>query len=199
MLATTLSEFNFKVHIPVDKKLAMTEDDKLAMIAERFGERYGELLDLFKKAYPDHDILDLMYLDAGFRRPTCETARIKSLVSSTDTYVHMFAFNMPSEGRMPAWHGADIPFAFWNSEKAPVDNEPVYGKQNADAIGNAYLNFIKCGDPNNEYLPEWRPYTAEHRYTMVIDKTNELKEAYDEELIKLYIELCPPLNWSPLN
>ena len=200
MLGTTLSEFNFKVHIPVDKKVAMTEDEKLAMIADRFGERYGVLLDLFKKAYPDHDILDLMYLDAGFRRPSCETAKIHSQVSAFDnTYIYLFAFNMPSEGRMPAWHGADIPFAFWNSEKAPIDNEPVYGKQNADAIGNAYLNFIRCGNPNNEYLPEWKTYTAEHRYTMVIDKKNELKEAYDEELIKLYIELCPPLNWSPLN
>ena len=51
-----------------------------------------------------------------------------------------------------------------------------------------FLNYIKTGDPNNNYLPKWEPITPEHHYTMVIDRESELREAHDEELIRLVKE-----------
>jgi len=198
MLSSVLGEFNFKVRIPDETKRALDDAGKAKLLKERFGDSAQQLTELFRRAYPDHDILDLMYLDADFRRPTYETAIRKARVTSSDnTFLYMFSFNMPAECRIPAWHGADMAYAFCNTEMAPVCNDPVYGEQISNAIKNAYLNFVRRGDPGNEYLPEWKPFTDEHRYTMVIDKTNELREAYDEELIKLYKKACPPLNFSP--
>ncbi len=198
ILSSTIGEFNFKVNIPVEVKDTLTEEGKLEMIRKRFGGDADALLDLFRQAYPDHDILDLMYLDADFRRPTAETARIKARASAREnTWVYLFAYNMPQEHRIPAWHGADVGYALFNTDKQPVGNEPVYGEQNSRALKNAFLSFIVHGDPNNPYLPEWKPYTEAHRYTMVIDRKNELKEAYDEELIALYKKACPPLHFSP--
>ncbi len=199
MLASVLGEFNFKVNLPAEVRLAMTEEQKVDAIRERFGAGADELLDLFRAAYPDHNIIDLLYLDAGFRRPTCETARIHAHDSATDnTFVYLFAFNMPTEGRIPPWHGVDVAYGFWNSDKAVINNEPVYGPQNVNAMQYSFLNFIRCGNPNNDYVPEWKPFTEDHHYTMVIDKKIELKEAYDEALIEKYVELCPPLNFNPM-
>jgi len=198
MISSTISEFNFKVRISDYEKAAMTEADKIDRINARFGADAPELLELFKKAYPDHDILDLMYYDADFRRPSYASALKKAEVTGPTTYMYLFAVNMPTDGRVPAWHGADISFAFCNAEMIPVSNEPVYGERISNVLENAYINFCRCGDPNNEYLPEWKPFTLDGRYTMVIDRTyDELREAYDEELVALYKKACPPLNFRP--
>ncbi len=198
MLSTVLGEFNFKVRVDESFKITATEEEKEQMLHDRFGARSAELAELFRKAYPGHDLIDLMYLDADFRRPTYETAKLHAAASAEEnTYVYLFAFNMPTQHRITPWHGVDIALAFSNAEKSPVCNEPVYGPRNAGALGNAYLNFTRCGDPGNAFLPEWRPFTDGQRYTMVIDRECELKEAYDEELIALYKQICPPLNFSP--
>ena len=198
LLSSTIGEFNFKVNIPQEVKEELTEAGKLDMIRGRFGESADQLLELFRAAYPDHDILDLMYLDADFRRPTVETAKLHARASRYDnTFVYLFPYNMPQEHRIPAWHGADVGYALFNADKQPVGNEPIYGEQNRLALENAFLSFTVHGDPNNPYLPRWEPFTEEHRRTMVIDRKNELKEAYDEALITLYKKACPPLRFSP--
>ena len=197
MLSSTLAEFTFKVRISDAEKAGMTEEEKLRRIRERFGADADELLALFRKAYPGHDDLDLMYYDADFRRPTYAAALRKAEVSD-HTYLYLFAANMPTEGRIPPWHGADISFAFCNAEMIPVSNEPVVGERLSNVLENAYIQFCRCGDPNNEFLPEWKPFTLDGRYTMVIDREkDELREAYDEELVALYQKACPALNFKP--
>ena len=53
-----------------------------------------------------------------------------------------------------------------------------------DVFSNLVLSFVRTGDPNNRFLPEWKPMTAEHHYTMVIDRTPACREAYDEKLVQ---------------
>jgi len=198
MLASTFGEFTFKVRISDEEKAAMTEDDKVAKVRARFGEKADELLAVYRKAYPNRDTLDLMYLDAAFRRPTCVTAIQKAKDSDVKPYVYLFAPNMPTEGRVPAWHGADLAYAFSNSEMVPVCNAPVYGERLANAVGTAYINFCRYGNPNNQYMPAWKPFTEEEHNTMVIENYgDELRTAFDEELIDLYLEACPRLNFRP--
>lgn len=38
----------------------------------------------------------------------------------------------------------------------------------ADQISDTWLAFARTGNPNNEHLPEWPPYTLEKRFTMVL-------------------------------
>jgi len=198
ILSSTLGEFTFKMRLTDDEKAAMTEEDKVAKVKERFGEYADELLAVFKKTYPNHDTLDLLYYDADFRRPTYATAIQKAKDSDVKPYVYLFAVNMPTEGRVPAWHGADLPFAFSNSEMVPVCNEPIYGERLANAVGTAYINFCKYGNPNNQYMPAWKPFTDEERNTMVIENAkDELRVAHDEELVALYKKACPKLNFKP--
>ena len=199
LICSTFGEFNEKVNIPDEVKETITEQGKIDMIKERFGERYTELLDLFKKAYPTHDILDLMYLDNNFRVPSAQTAHIKASQSKdANTYIYMFAANMPRNGWIPAWHGSDVAYMFLNADRIPDENPPIYGEQYCKAFRGMVLGFTKNGDPNSDALPEWKPFTTDHHYTMVLDKKCELKEAYDEELMALYMELCPNYRFNPV-
>ncbi len=198
ILSSTIGEFNFRVRLTQEQKDAMTEQDKLDMIRKQFGEHADKLIELFKAAYPTHDLLDLVFIDTAFRIPTLKTAEIKAKASAYDnTYVYLLAYNMPQDHRIPAWHGADVAYILWNTDKQAVGNEPVYGERISNALKYASLNFAVHGDPNHPYLPEWKPYTADHHYTMVIDKKLELKEAFDEELIDLIKKATPPFNFHP--
>ena len=199
MLCTVFGEFNEKVSIPDEVKETITEQGKLDMLRERFGARYMELVELFQKTYPTHDILDLMYLDSGFRVPSTQTAHIKASQSKEDnTYMYLFAANMPVNGWIPAWHGCDVAYMFLNADRIPGENPPIYGEQYCKAFRGMVLGFTKNGDPNSDALPAWKPFTTDHHYTMVLDKKCELKEAFDEELLKLYMELCPVFNFNPI-
>ncbi len=198
ILSSTIGEFNFRVRLTEEQKDAMTEQDVLDMIHKQYGDYADRLIELFRKAYPTHDLLDLPFVDTAFRIPTLKTAEIKAKASAYDnTYVYLFAYNMPQDHRIPAWHGADVAYILWNTDKQAVGNEPFYGKQISDALKYASLNFAVHGDPNHPYLPEWKPYTADHHYSMVIDKKLELKEAFDEELLDLLKTATPPFVFHP--
>ena len=198
LITSTLGEFNFKVNISDEFKQSATVEDKEAMIRERFGEASDELMRLFRQTYPDHDIIDLMYLDAAFRRPTYETALKKARKSpNPNTYMLLFAYDFPCNCRITPWHGSELPYVFLNPEMAPVCNEPVYGEKMAETFKAMVLNYIRTGDPNNEFMPEWKPVSEEHPYTMVLDRECTLREAHDVELIALYKKVCPPLVFHP--
>ena len=49
---------------------------------------------------------------------------------------------------------------------------------------------IDC-NPNNKYMPKWEPITAEHHYTMLIDRECACHEAFDEELTALVDKATP--------
>lgn len=190
MIGTVLGEFT-RNDLTEEWKMSMTEEDKIAYLKNRFGVHADNLLELFRKAYPTHDILDLAYVDTMFRVPALRGLNKKVENGCTNTWNYLCAYNPPENGYAPIWHGGDVCYVFMNEDKVFVLNEAVYGQQMANIFSNAFLNFTKYGDPNCNYLPKWEPYTAEHHNTMVIDKVSELKESFDEELVNLVLEATP--------
>lgn len=59
------------VKLTYEEKLALNEDEegKLAYLKDRYGDSCETLMEMFRKAYPDHDILDLAYMDAAAAVP----------------------------------------------------------------------------------------------------------------------------------
>ena len=45
-------------------------------------------------------------------------------------------------------------------------------------------------------MPEWKPITARHHWTMVIDKEIECKLKYDDELVELFSKAAPPFRFN---
>ncbi len=183
LFGSTLGEFPL-VDLTVDQKDAMSQDDRLAFVKKRFGEHGDEIIGLFRNAYPDHDILDLAYTDSRVRIPTAETALLHAKNGRDNTYVYNVAYDAPEDGWVPLWHGGDVCYIFRNQDRVYVLNEAVYGNMMEDVFSNLVLSFVRTGDPNNRFLPEWKPMTAEHHYTMVIDRTPACREAYDEKLVQ---------------
>ncbi len=190
LYGSTLGEFP-TIHLDADEKLAMTQDDKLAFLRERYGDKADTLIDLFCKAYPTHDVLDLAYVDTMVRIPTVETALEHAKNGKDNTYVYLAAYCAPEDGWIPLWHGGDVCYIFMNEDKVFVLNEAIYGQKLANIFSTLTLNFVKYGDPNNKYLPHWDTMNAQHPSTMIIDRTCACREAHDTQLVGLLDKVNP--------
>jgi carboxylesterase type B len=97
------------------------------------------------------------------------------------------------DGGKPAWHCADIPFAFHNAAMVPVCNIQGVSERLEEEYCGAYVAFARTGNPNHSALPYWSAFTPDHKATMVFDRKSELRLDYDGELEALLIRSVPML------
>lgn len=189
MVGTCIGEMGtFRFSVPGRQQMSKEEKEKLVL--DKLGEEKGQkLLDLFYKAYPDHDAIDAIILDDGSRVTTRMMLDIRAEDGSAPSYNYIFAYDFPIDDGKAAWHCADIPFIFRNIDRVAVCNEAEVGARLQDQFSTAWTNFAKTGDPNNAYLPTWEPYTKGHEVTMVFDKNSEARVNHDRELVDLHREL----------
>ena len=185
IFGSTLGEFPM-VKLTPEEKEAMSEEDKISFLKEKFGAEADRLITLFRDAYQKHDVLDLAYMDSMVRIPTLKAASKHAESGNNNTFIFLAAYNAPEDGWVPLWHGGEVCYIFMNEDRVFALNEAIYGRKLANIFSTMALNYAKFGDPNNKYLPKWNPFTNEHRYTMIIDRECECREAYDEELIELH-------------
>ena len=167
-----------------------TKEEKEACVYQVVGEENGKkLLDLFYKAYPDHDAIDAIILDDGSRITTQMLLDLRAEDGSAPSYNYVFAYDFPVDDGKAAWHCAEIPFVFHNIDKVAVCNEKEVGERLQKQFATAWVNFARTGDPSNEYLPEWRPFTKGDEVTMIFDRNSEARINHDRELVKFHREL----------
>jgi para-nitrobenzyl esterase len=176
-----------------DQKEAMTEDDWMAFFRDRFGEHTDRVIELFREAYPDHDLQDLAYLDTRYRTSAVRSAMKHIEAGCKDVYLMLCAYTVPENGRTPIWHGGEVAYIFKNEDKVLVLNDAENGQKYANALNGLMLNFVRTGNPNCEYLPEWKKATAEDNWTMIIDRECRCVAHHDDALAELHNEVGPAL------
>ncbi|MDZ4957107.1 carboxylesterase family protein, partial [Clostridium perfringens] len=60
------------------------------------------------------------------------------------------------------------------------------------------IHFARTGNPNHPGLPEWSAVKSEDEPTMIFDRDCKVRHNYDDELMKLYDEVCGPINLADL-
>ena len=190
IFGTELCEFGF---IPIPDLNAVPEEDRPAIIKERFGKENGEkLIELYKKAYPGVNILNSLALDVMFRPTTKDMLRKRAETCEAPTYNYIMTLEFPIDGGKRAWHCADIGFAFGNALETPVYNIPGGVTEHVqEQFMKALTSFARTGDPNHAALPEWKPCTKDELVTMIFDKEADARVNFDDELLALYAEIAP--------
>jgi len=166
------------------------EEEKLEYIRAQFREGTDQLLDLFKKTYPEKDLMHLYHMDSKFRTGVITFSDKRAKLGAADTYAYMLDYDFGFFGTMPSFHGAELPMVFNNTDYVDAYCEP-----DAQALGikmsTAWAQFAHTGDPNISLLPEWPPYAEGDCATMVFGHTCEVKRDYDRELIAAHIKFAP--------
>ena len=152
----------------------------------------GEVLKLFRKAYPGKDVLMLQKLDIGARLATTKFIEKKAEVSSVPNFLYLFALDFDVDGPRPAWHCSDIPFVFHNTARVPCANIRGVSDKLEKLVSGAWVRFAHTGDPG------WKPYNDECRGTMVFDRHSRLRDNYDRELMETLHRLTPPMSMDGL-
>ena len=191
MIGTVLGEFAFGPGVP--NKHQLSQDEMEAMIVKKYGDSADELMQLFRKAYPDRNLTDLLDLDSLFRSPTKDFIAKKSEHSQAPTYSYLFAFEFPYDGGKTAWHCSELPFVFHNTEKVPICNVPGVSDKLEDQMFGAWIHFARESNPNYVSLPDWPACQPGDEATMVFDRTCAVKHNYDNELIELHHKVASKL------
>jgi para-nitrobenzyl esterase len=93
-------------------------------------------------------------------------------------FMYLLTWETPvARGRLKCPHALEIPLVFDNVEKARNfvgrGEEP---QKVADQMSAAWLAFARTGDPNATGLPQWAPYDARRRATMLFDLESRVVE-----------------------
>lgn len=183
MVGTVIAEFAFGPDI--QKKHEYSTPERRDMIINKFGDAADELIRLYKLAYPGKNELDLFAIDAVTRPVALKYVEMKAAAEQAPIYSYMFSLEFDYDDGKLAWHCADIPFAFHNTDKVAICNIDGVTEKLEQEVFGAFVNFARTGNPNHAALPYWPAFTLENKATMVFDAKSEVRVDYDRELLDL--------------
>jgi para-nitrobenzyl esterase len=102
-----------------------------------------------------------------------------------DTYCYLFTWESPAMGgALGACHAIEIPFVLGNLGVPGMDRFAGAGPE-ADALSEqmmqSWLSFARTGKPSHPGIPDWPPYRAADRTTMVFGAETHIERAPMEE------------------
>ena len=166
-----------------------TDEEATALVAAKYGDDNAKkIIDVFKKAYPDKRIIDILTLDVNVRNGAMNYMKIKAKESTAPTWNMLTTLTFDYEGGTPIWHCGDLPFIFGNSENLQLyDGIGAVNEKLKKEMSSAVCAFARTGDPNNAATPAWKPVTADTLNTMVFDEVSCCKADFDKELVETVI------------
>ena len=190
MVGTCFSEF--ERHPLQPKKYGLSEEEIMAAIREKYGENGDKLAEMFKKAYPEKNLADLLVLDAEVRYGSLDHIMKRSeFPDSAPIYSYVFAQEFKNyDNGLTAFHCAELPYAFHTTSRVMVCQQEGVEKLE-DEIAGAWAAFAHTGNPNHEGLSEWPAFTPERRATMVFCEDSHARPDFDTDLIFLKKKLDP--------
>ena len=190
LAGTVIGEFDFGA--VVNRKHELTKQEALAFLRRKYGEHTENLLELFRKAYPEKCEADLWSVDTVFRTPTIALLREKAKLSAP-VYSYQLTYEFPIDGGKAAWHCSEIPFVFHNTDRVPVCNVQGETDRLQERMCSAWVNFARYGSPQTASLPKWSPCRPDDEATMIFDNVCEVRHNFDHALQARLTEIEYPL------
>jgi para-nitrobenzyl esterase len=189
LIGTTKNEFMTSLQLSLGGAPPVTKDKALEIIQKQYGAKTDAYLEAVKKAYPkDSKPSDWIDIDTRFRSGAVVEANGKSAVAgSAPVYMYLFAWQSPVlDGKFKAMHCVEIPFAFANiahCEAMTGGTKEAYLL--SEKMSQAWIHFVKTGNPNHSGLPKWAVYNAEKGVTMFFDNECTIQKHHDAAFLEI--------------
>jgi para-nitrobenzyl esterase len=193
LIGSTETEVTWNVNtdytIPADDAALR---DRIRRTLRTDAAQADRIIAIYRKGRPAASTLDLALIietDASqFRTGTDLEAERKAALGRAPVYMYRFQWYSPvSGGRLRAMHCMDIPFVFENidlSKSVVGDGRERYAL--AERMSTAWVSFARTGNPNNELLPGWEPFTVAKRATMIFNaECRAVNDPYREERLAI--------------
>ena len=154
---------------------------------EELGKENADvLIPLFRKAFPEKKIIDLLTYDYGaIRGRAMEFVRARLRDGCAETYNYFFSTVFGTNEGTTAPHSSDIPFIFHNTCLVPsADVGTEETKRLEHLMSGRFIAFAKTGRPQLEGEVEWPACTKEREATMVYNVETTVQYGFDSELQK---------------
>ncbi len=173
--------------------LKADEEDIIKYLKARYGENTEAYVAAFKKAYPNTKMpSDMKDVDVMFRPMLLQFAKLKSSVpAGAPVYNYVFKWNAPHwDGMLKSSHCMEIAFVFNNIERTEEYNGGTpEAYELAQKLSKTWTTFAWTGNPNNDLMPVWEPFTPDGGATMLFDNQSILVHNHDKELIEIATSL----------
>ncbi|MCM2416835.1 carboxylesterase/lipase family protein [Streptomyces sp. RKAG293] len=158
-----------------------TKEQVLRRAQDSFGDGAAEAYASYEAARPGArpiDVLIDLTTDELFRKPALAFAEARA-AGGRPVWTYEFDFPTPAhDGRLGAPHCLELPFVFDNFDKwahapflAGMDTRIRDGL--ARSMHQAWISFIRTGDPNHPAMPHWDRYDQRSRSTMHFDTVTQ--------------------------
>jgi para-nitrobenzyl esterase len=147
----------------------------LAKMAQgNFGAKADAMLAAYRRERPDAtptDIACSFVTDRVMWAGSARWAQRRSeAAGAAPAYVYRFDLETTVlDGAIGAAHGGDIPFAMANYQVSGMAGDRPENAAMAKIMSDTWVHFAETGNPNNPAIPEWKPYAAQERATMILD------------------------------
>jgi para-nitrobenzyl esterase len=171
IIGSTLNEFVTAINHPEYEQ--MTEAELGQRVREIHGDRTSLVIEAFKQRTPHASPFDLWSRIGAsrVRQAALAQATAKSALGKAGAYLYWFTWQTPIfSGRPRAFHCAEIPFVFDNTDRCDsMTGGGAQARALAAVMSEAWLRFARTGDPNHPHLPRWDAFSPNHKQTMMFD------------------------------
>ncbi len=150
-----------------------------------FGDRAGEVVDAYAKAFPERKPVEIWSLVSSNRQSVVTLADAKSR-QEPPVYVAWFCWQPPLfNNRMRAFHCVDISFWYYNTDLMLTHSGGgSWPRKLSDKMSGALVQFMRTGNPDGGGLPDWPRYSSEKGEVMVLDDVPAVQNDPDREARK---------------
>jgi para-nitrobenzyl esterase len=183
IIGSTLNEFVTALGHPEFE--AMTSADLDGRVSAIYGDKATQVIEAFRKRTPNASAFDLWshIAAAGVREATIAQATAKAALGKAPAYVYWFTWQTPIlSGRPRAFHCAEIPFVFDNTDRCEnMTGGGADARALAAMMSDAWIQFARTGNPNHARMPHWQAHSPGQNQTMIFDNRSYLANGPDTE------------------
>ena len=186
MIGSVFGEFTSFSPLPFDRN-SLPESEQIQIIRKTWGEKPAEaLIPLFRRAYPERKVIDLLRLDFIFRVPEIQYIAERAKVNP-NTWSYLFNMDQPLDGGNTPWHCCDIPYVFRNIDlveypHGPEAEEGLTERVQEEAF-RSVMAFAATGNPANPAIPSWPACREGSEPVLVLGRNTRVLENYDHALM----------------
>jgi para-nitrobenzyl esterase len=171
IIGSTLNEFITAMNHPEYER--MTDAELEQRVRGMYAERTPRVIEAFKQRSPQASAFDLWSHigTAGVRQAAIAQATAKAALGKSPAYLYWFTWQTPIlSGRPRAFHCAEIPFVFDNTDRCEnMTGGGADARALAATMSDAWIQFARSGNPNHPHLPRWDAFSPDRQPTMMFD------------------------------